>query len=823
MNTGMRRSLTLAAAALVALLAPRDASAESPQLVRVTPRGGQRGTELDVVFGGARLKDVQGVFLYKPGIEVLKLEAQGDAAVKARLRIAPDAALGEHPVRLRTATGITELRTFFVGPFPAVEEKEPNGEFRQPQKIELNTTVAGVVTLEDVDCYAVELKKGQRLTVEVEGMRLGGGVIFDPHVAILDAKRFEVASSDDSALLLQDPVASVLAPEDGTFVIQVRETSYGGNDSCLYRLHVGTFPRPLAIFPPGGLAGEEVAVTLIGDAKGPIARTVKLPGQPSERFPVWVEEDGATPPSPNWMRVSEYPNVLENEPNDTLAQATATDLPLPVALNGVIGKSGDLDWYRFKAKAGQDFEVRAFARAIRSPLDAVLAIHRADGAQIAINDDQGGPDPILRFRAPADGEYAVLVRDHLKGGSPAHVYRVEFNAVKPGVYAHIPAYLREPQGQHRQAVVVPRGNRFATWIRVNRVGFGGDMTLSFEGLPPGMTAHAPPVAAAVDRVPVVFEAAPDAPIGGSLAGVTARFSDANQKVEGGFRQDVNLVFGPPNNTIYYATAVNRLACAVAEEVPFRIRVVGPKVPLVRGGSMDLKVVAERKAGFDKPITLRLLWSPPGVGAAATITMAQGQSEALYPINADGAAPATSWKLTILGEADDGNGPIWVSTPLADLAVAPPYLAMKIEMTAVEQGRSAEVVCKLEHQKPFEGKAKVVLQGLPGLVTAESTEREITRDEKEIQFKVAVDAKTVPGQHKTLFCQVYVPENGETICHNVGLGGILRIDPAPPPKKEAAAASKPGEPSPPASAGAKKLSRLEQLRLEAEQKAKEEKK
>jgi hypothetical protein len=68
-------------------------------------------------------------------------------------------------------------------------------------------------------------------------------------VAILDPKRFELAACDDSALLLQDPVASITAPADGPYIVQVRDSAYGGGATSRYRLHVGTFPRPRAVFP----------------------------------------------------------------------------------------------------------------------------------------------------------------------------------------------------------------------------------------------------------------------------------------------------------------------------------------------------------------------------------------------------------------------------------------------------------------------------------------------------------------------------------------------------------------------------------------------
>ena len=122
---------------------------------------------------------------YEPGLEALKLSLVTNKVVRAQVKIAADCGLGEHHVRVRTATGLSELRTFFVGPYPVVEEKEPNNEPGQAQRVGLNTTVTGVIISEDVDCFAVEARQGSRLSAEVEGMRLGRGV-FDPRLAVLD-------------------------------------------------------------------------------------------------------------------------------------------------------------------------------------------------------------------------------------------------------------------------------------------------------------------------------------------------------------------------------------------------------------------------------------------------------------------------------------------------------------------------------------------------------------------------------------------------------------------------------------------------------------
>lgn len=71
-----------------------------------------------------------------------------------------------------------------------MEEKEPNDDLARAQPGALDQTIEGVVQSEDVDYFKVTMKKGQRLSVEVDGLRLGYG-IFDPYLAIVDKDRFE--------------------------------------------------------------------------------------------------------------------------------------------------------------------------------------------------------------------------------------------------------------------------------------------------------------------------------------------------------------------------------------------------------------------------------------------------------------------------------------------------------------------------------------------------------------------------------------------------------------------------------------------------------
>jgi hypothetical protein len=236
----------------------------------------------------------------------------------------------------------------------------------------------------------------------------------------------------------------------------------------------------------------------------------------------------------------------------------------------------------------------------------------------------------------------------------------------------------------------------------------------------------------------------------------------------------------------------------------------PKVPLVQGGSMDLKVAVERKPGFDLPIRLQMVFTPPGVSASTNSEIAPGSNDGVIPLNGADGAPARAWKICVLGSADTEQGRVWTSTQLGELTVAAPLVAMSMDLTRVEQGKSSPLVVKVESKAPFEGKARVKLVGLPPNAKAEPEELEFAATDKTVTFNVTTTEKSPVGTHKSLLCVATVTKDGEPIVHNLARGGALRID--APPGPEAAAKGKPAESAKPQAASS--LSRLEQLRQEA---------
>ena len=786
----------------------------SPILSNILPRGAQRGIDTELLFNGQRLEDAVELMVYEPGVEVVEFAVVNGNQVKAKLRIAADCILGTKHARIRTLSGLSDLRTFRVGALPTVQEVEPNSEFKLPQVVANNVTVEGIIQNEDVDYFQIEAKKGDRISAEVEGIRLGD-FLFDPYVAILNEARFELSTSDDAALVWQDGIASIIAPADGKYTVQIRESSYGGNGSCYYRCHIGTYPRPFGIVPAGGKPGQHVAVRFLGDIAGEFSREFDLPAKAESDFALFAQDDKGISPSGNRFRVVDLENSIEQEPNENIQQATKA--AAPIAFNGVLSSKTDVDFFGFTAKQGQTLEIHVWARRLRSELDSVLILYNAQGGAIASNDDNGGPDSFIRFGVPADGEYFLEVRDHLRRGGNAFHYRIEVSPLVPETQLGVSEFVQyvEPK------VAIPQGNRFPLLINANRIAFGGVLDFKGLNLPAGVTVESFGMAADQGVAQVILAAAPDAPMSGKFSQIVGTLTDPNNPnpPAGEVRLPTVLVRGI-NNIPFWTEPTNSLAMTVTQKVPFTLQIVEPKVPLVQGGQMSLKVVATREGDFKGPIKIELMLNPNGVNSSREISIAEGQTEALISANAAGNAQVKEHKIAVRGEATVGNGPVGVCSPFVSLRVAEPYVKMTYEQAAVELGAETELVVKLESPKAFEGDAAVQLYGLPNKVT--TTAMTFNKDAKELIFKVKAEADAPQGLNKSLFCQVIVTENGEPVIHNIGTGQIRVDKPLPPkvaPMPVVEAAPMPMPAPVVAAAPPKRLTRLEQLRLEQEQRVK----
>jgi len=272
---------------------------------------------------------------------------------------------------------------------------------------------------------------------------------------------------------------------------------------------------------------------------------------------------------------------------------------------------------------------------------------------------------------------------------------------------------------------------------------------------------------------------------------------------------------------------------VTEEAPFSIETIEPKVPLVRGGAMELRVVARRKFGFTAPIAVSLPWNPPGVSSRREAAIPENQNEATILLNASGRAELNTWRIVVNGtytEIPPGpppteaaarrrgrGGRLTLSSRLTKLSVAPQFLTLKFKSVSVDQGKEVDLGVTIEKAVDFPGEAKATLLGLPNKVTAEPVT--ITKDSRDVVFHLKTATSSPAGEEKNLFCQVVITQNGEPVVHNLGTGR-LRIDKPLPPARNAptAAITKVTSAVSAPSAPTRPLSRLEKLRLESKARA-----
>jgi len=754
----------LVATLLLGALAP-----QAPQVDRFAPMGGQRGTEVSVVFTGQRMFEPRGLLLTEPGLQALEVKSEKPEQCTVKVRIAADCPLGSHPLRLRTDFGISNLLLFSVGVLPEVKEERAGDAI---QTVPLDCTINGTLRNEDVDRYGVEVAAGTRVQCEAQGIRLGRNNL-DLVLTVRGPDGNEIASADDTVLGIKDPMLSLVAETAGTYVVAVRTAYAEEQNAGSYRLHLGTFPRPVGCLPCGGQPGELLEVTLLGADSEPATAQVRLPDDGEDLFPFFPEETRhperarGTAPTPILLRVGGPPNKTP--------KADAKDrawVELPASVHGVVKAPNQKVAFFFKAKKGVEWEFRAMARALRSPLDPVLTVRRADGRYIADNDDTTGLDSVLRFNPPEDGDYQIEVRDLLRRGGPAHFFRLE-----AGQRVDAPS-LRMVVGQRQDSVLaVARGNRIGAVLQWSGLDPKQELVLLARDLPAGVSASFGPIMNGSNLVPLVLTASPDAEPSGSQAAFWLRAVTPPHERDPGYSQNVPLVT-TRNDQPLFGKILNRLPVAVTQPAPFTLTVDAPLVPIVRGAPLVLPVHVTRAEGFTETVRVKALWNTPGLGSGQ-VAIDGKQDRGEFPLNANGGAMTGRFPIALVGTARSRGGTVEVCTDWIELQVDEPWLTAEPGRARTEPGVATELSVKIKPARTLDAACKAVLLGLPRGVSCEPVQ--FGPGDAEVKFALAVAADAAVGRHRNFLVQVLVPSapaadgaSPAMVEHRFG-GGEIRID------------------------------------------------
>src|SRR5439155_7077617 len=134
-----------------------------------------------------------------------------------------------------------------------------------------------------------------------------------------------------------------------------------------------------------------------------------------------------------------FPAVSEAASHD--APRLGQRIALPATVVGSINRAGDVDFYRFEAKAEQEIGVQATTSAIGSKLDPVLQL--LDSADHVLEESTNG---VLGHICQKAGVYALSVRDReYRGGSQMN-YRLHVGDI-PVVTALYPLGIQRGSEQ----------------------------------------------------------------------------------------------------------------------------------------------------------------------------------------------------------------------------------------------------------------------------------------------------------------------------------------------------------------------------------------
>ena len=133
-------------------------------------------------------------------------------------------------------------------------------------------------------------------------------------------------------------------------------------------------------------------------------------------------------------------------------------------------------------------------------------------------------------------------------------------------------------------------------------------------------------------------------------------------------------------------------------------------------------------------------------------------------------------------------------------------------------KAPESNSRVEQKRAFAGEATISLHGLPAHVT--STPQKIDDNSTQVVFPLQTTTKAKAALSRNLFCFAKIPLGENLLNHSLAQGGKLRVDnPPPAPKKPVAPKPKaPAVAAKPKPKPAKPLSRLEKLRLAAQEAA-----
>ena len=679
-----RRVLRFCASLVASLALLSIAHAELPvaRLDTIFPPGGKNGSEIDLTATGADLDEASALHFTHPGITAT-LKPDKHFAVT----IAPDVPAGIYDVRVSGLFGVSNPRAFVVGELPEAVKAQPNDKPETALEIPLGSVVSGNVNPSTADYFKFTAKAGQRVLIECAAPEIDSRL--SPVLAVLNPAGRELATSQRGGLL------DFTAPAEAAYVLRLHDLAFAGGPEHFYRLTITTGPHVDFVLPSCAPPGVKTTFTFFGRnlPGGEFTSLAGPDGRALEKLAVEVDVPAAGDPradglanpasasfdgfsyrlktaqgtaNPVFISFASAPVVPEQEPNNQPPEAQK--ITSPCEISGQFFPAADVDSFAFDAKKGDVFWIEISSQRLGFPTKPTVLVQRdnADLLEIISTDaniggirfETASNDPAGRFAISDDGTYRLRVRDLFGGlrGDPRSTYRLSIRKESPDF--RLVAVTEPPPTKDDDRTAAPRsalirgGGTIAIKVLAFRQdGFGGDIEISADDLPAGVTSYPTKILTGKNDGLVLLTASEAAArsIGAIRITGKARVGDADIAHEaraGAVRWNVPDF----NNEPVQSRLARDFALAVSgtEPAPLSVDPVEDKVwEVAAGAKLEIPLRITRRGEFKEALKLK------GAGAPGI--------ETLPPIDIDPAAATATATLDLATvKIPAGTHAIWFS-------------------------------------------------------------------------------------------------------------------------------------------------------------------
>jgi hypothetical protein len=516
----------------------------TPALISVSPLGSRQGSLVEAYVRGKDLDGVSAVYFDSNKLHgrIKKIEqaelpeqpskGQGPESEKTargfritvEVQIDATTPVGSYMLRIVTPDGISDALPFLICSEPVVSGMEsPHYRPDPAQAVNLPAVINGTMSRDGAtDYYAVEAAKNQELVFEgisrpaFTPSSVGNGfpvdiALYDPTGSWFDPRQVtQLANKDQSTpgIVPSHPLLKFRFPKQGRFLVGVSSSDGKGGPDFPYQLRIAPASSPTIFsrLENNSLqAGRKEWVernfrrelepdrllalwsrTIRAENSAGVDSSISAVNLASSNQQAGEEGSQGEPRNPGSKAVI----IEEKEPNDAPSQAVGVSIP--AIIEGTIDHPNDVDSFKFKAKRGE-----SLAFEIETP-DATIPIFNP---RLDVMDQNGQefltniwkrisrnfsfymkslePKTIYTFKL--DGQYCLQIRDAtFRYGDSSFKYRI---LVRPQV-----PHVGEIEVKEDHVNLVPGEATKLNVVTGQEEGFTGDIAITVEGLPSGVSA-----------------------------------------------------------------------------------------------------------------------------------------------------------------------------------------------------------------------------------------------------------------------------------------------------------------------------------------------